>query len=73
MTIASLDNLVRIKQLNSKPPDKREITGLMNAAIDRLKDAQNDALSFASRFDLAYEHCKHQKDPISHVMENPSP
>ncbi len=50
----TLENLVRIKQLNSEPSDKREFEGLVRAAVDRLNDAENDGLSYASRFDLAY-------------------
>lgn len=54
MAIESLENLVRIKQLNREPADKREFDGLMKAAVDRLQDAENGSLSYASRFDLAY-------------------
>lgn len=54
MTLESLDNLVRINQLKREPSDQREFEGLVKAAIDRLKDAQNETLSFSSRFDLAY-------------------
>lgn len=50
----TLENLVKIKQLNNESPDKNEFTGLVQAAVDRLTDSQIDALSFASRFDLAY-------------------
>jgi hypothetical protein len=50
----TLENLVRIRQLNTEPPDKREIEGLVRAAIDRLNDAENEVLTYASRFDLAY-------------------
>jgi len=50
----TLENLVRIRQLNIEPPDKREFEGLVRAAIDRLNDAENEALAYASRFDLAY-------------------
>ena len=50
----TLENLVKIKQLNREPPDKREFEGLLRASIDRLKDSQNPGLSYASRFDLAY-------------------
>ena len=50
----TLENLVRINQLKREPPDRREFEGLVNAATDRLKDAQNTTLSFSSRFDLAY-------------------
>ena len=50
----TLENLVKINQLNSEPPDKNEFKGLVKGAVDRLKDSQLEALSFASRFDLAY-------------------
>ncbi|MFC1685245.1 hypothetical protein ACFL0R_07235, partial [Pseudomonadota bacterium] len=50
----TLDNLLRIKQLKSEPPDQREFEGLLRAAIDRLNDAEKEGLSYASRFDLAY-------------------
>ena len=50
----TLENLVRIKALNNEPPDKREFEGLVRAAADRLNDAENEGLSYASRFDLAY-------------------
>jgi len=50
----TLENLVRIKQLNNEPPDKREFENLVKATVDRLNDAENERLSYASRFDLAY-------------------
>jgi len=50
----TLENLVKINQLNSEPADKNEFEGLVKAAVDRLTDCQIDTLSFASRFDLAY-------------------
>lgn len=49
-----LDNLVRTGGLKVEPPDKKESEGLFHSAQDRLQDARNPALSFASRFDLAY-------------------
>ena len=50
----NLENLVRSGGLKAEPPDRKECEGLLRSAIDRLKDAHNPALSFASRFDLAY-------------------
>lgn len=50
----NLENLVRSGGLKAEPPDRRECEGLMRSAADRLKDAQTSSLSFASRFDLAY-------------------
>ena len=50
----TLDNLLKINQLNEEPPDNNEFNGLVKAAVERLEDSQNDTLSFSSRFDLAY-------------------
>lgn len=50
----NLENLVRSGGLKAEPPDRRECEGLMRSATDRLQDARNTALSFSSRFDLAY-------------------
>ncbi len=50
----NLENLVRSGGLKAEPPDRKECDGLLRSAIDRLTDAHNPALSFASRFDLAY-------------------
>jgi hypothetical protein len=50
----NLKNLARSGSLKAEPTDMKECEGLLRSAIDRLKDAHNPALSFASRFDLAY-------------------
>lgn len=50
----NLENLVRSGGLKAEPPDHKECEGLLRSAMDRLKDAHSPALSFASRFDLAY-------------------
>lgn len=50
----NLENLVRSGGLKVEPPDRKECDGLLRSAIDRLKDAHNPTLAFASRFDLAY-------------------
>lgn len=50
----NLENLVRSGGLKAEPPDRKECEGLLRSAVDRLRDAHNPALSFASRFDLAY-------------------
>ena len=50
----NLDNLVRSGGLKTEPPDRKECEGLLHSAIDRLHDARTGSLSFASRFDLAY-------------------
>lgn len=49
-----LENLIRTGGLKVEPPDRRECEGLLRSAMDRLQDAHSAALSFASRFDLAY-------------------
>ena len=51
---ANLENLQRSGGLKAEPPDRKECDGLMRSARDRLKDASTPQLSFASRFDLAY-------------------
>ncbi|MDX9665726.1 hypothetical protein QMK50_12215 [Pseudomonas sp. P5_152] len=50
----SLENLLRSGSLKAEPPDRKECEGLMRSATDRLRDASSPQLSFASRFDLAY-------------------
>jgi len=50
----NLENLVRTGGLKPEPSDHKECEGLLSSAMDRLKDAHSPALSFASRFDLAY-------------------
>lgn len=50
----NLDNLVRSGGLKAEPPDRKECIGLVRSAADRLRDAQNPTLSYASRFDLGY-------------------
>lgn len=54
MASPNLDNLVRIGSLKREPPSARELHGLLQSAQSRLADAKNESLSFASRFDLAY-------------------
>jgi hypothetical protein len=50
----NLDNLVRSGGLKLEPYDSKECAGLIRSAADRLKDAHNSTLSYASRFDLGY-------------------
>jgi hypothetical protein len=54
MTNQELDNLVKIGRLKAEPGMRAEFDGLVNSARKRLADARNEALSFESRFDLAY-------------------
>lgn len=53
-TNENLENLLRSGGLKAEPPDRKECEGLLRSATDRLRDAHSSALSFASRFDLAY-------------------
>jgi hypothetical protein len=50
----NLENLVRSGGLKLEPPDRKECVGLVRSAADWLHDAHNPTLSYASRFDLAY-------------------
>lgn len=49
-----LNNLVRTGVLKEEAPSSDEIRGLIRSGIERLRDAEIETLSFASRFDLAY-------------------
>ena len=49
-----LDNLVAIGKLKAEAPAQDELDGLMHSGSVRIKDAENEALSLESRFDLAY-------------------
>jgi hypothetical protein len=42
------------KPLRPEPPDAAEFAGLLRSGLTRLKDAESNALSLESRFDLAY-------------------
>jgi hypothetical protein len=37
----TLDNLLKINPLKQEAPDERKLLGLINAASDRLNDAEN--------------------------------
>lgn len=54
MSRDNLDNLARIGRLKMEPPARAEFEGLLRSGRLRLADAQNEALSLESRFDLAY-------------------
>lgn len=54
MTLANLENLVKIKKLKSEPPDQREFDGMVSAAKNSLQDSQVADLSEGSQFSLAY-------------------
>jgi len=52
--IVELENLARIGKLKIESGVESEINGLIASGIVRLRDANNEQLSFESRFDLAY-------------------
>jgi hypothetical protein len=53
--ISALENLAGPGgPLKREPPDAREFESMRNAALARLKDAENASLSLEGRFDLAY-------------------
>jgi hypothetical protein len=49
-----LENLAATGHLHAEPVDAREYAGLVASGRTRLADAENEALSLESRFDLAY-------------------
>jgi hypothetical protein len=48
-------NLQKIGQLKAEPSAASEISGLLRAAENRLRDAENRSNSIDSRFSLAYD------------------
>jgi hypothetical protein len=54
MSLAELDNLVRIGQFKAEPGAQAEVDGLVRSGTARLQDAENLTLNPESRFDLAY-------------------
>ena len=54
MTLAELDNLVKINKLKVEPPDQKEFDGLVASAKRRLQDAMVEGLSDEGRLSLAY-------------------
>ena len=51
----SLQNLLKIGQLKSHPPDAKEIERLLTAAQRNLRDARVTSISAETRFDAAYK------------------
>lgn len=51
----SLENLLKIGQLKTHPPDAGEIEQLMTAARRNLSDARVTSISAETRFDAAYK------------------
>ena len=54
MAHPKLDNLVQINLLKIESAVRTEFEGLLRSGLVRLMDAKNEANSFDSRFDLAY-------------------
>ena len=54
MTLAELDNLVKINKLKVELPDQKEFDGLVASAKRGLQDAMVEGLSDEGRFSLAY-------------------
>lgn len=54
MTLANLDNLVKVGKLKTEPPDQTEIDGMVKSAKRRLKDTRVEGLSEEGRFLAAY-------------------
>ncbi|MCU0975361.1 MAG: hypothetical protein MUC71_03500 [Steroidobacteraceae bacterium] len=54
MPLALLENLVRTRSLKTEPARQAEFDGLIRSGQVRLADADREALSLESRFDLAY-------------------
>lgn len=48
----TLENLAGKKLLHREPADERECSGLIKAASERLADAKNPKLAYASCFDF---------------------
>ncbi len=54
MSSKNLENLVKTGMLKIEPFNQIEFDGLINSGKLRLHDAENEKLSYESRFDLAY-------------------
>ena len=54
MSIAALDNLVKIRQLAAEPPNETEIRRLLRMAQTHLADAQQTSVSVEGRYLSAY-------------------
>ena len=54
MPSPELERLAVIGKLKREPPVRSEFEGLVRSGAARLVDAENEALSVESRFDLAY-------------------
>jgi hypothetical protein len=54
MPSPELERLADLHHLKREPPSREEMKGLIRSGATRLADAQNEAISAESRFDLAY-------------------
>lgn len=54
MTLEALNNLAKIGEIHSESADFGEFNGLVKSARDRLQDIDQNKLSEAGQFDLAY-------------------
>jgi hypothetical protein len=54
VTSKELENLAKTGKIRAETGDRRELDGLLKSARARLSDANVEALSIESRFDLAY-------------------
>ena len=54
MTLAPLDNLVKIGTLSRESPDQAQIDGLIGLATERLSDIETAGISKAGKFSAAY-------------------
>lgn len=54
MTLAKLDNLVKISQLKVEPPDQKEFDRMVTAAKRGLQDAKVEGLSEEGKFSMLY-------------------
>lgn len=54
MTLEKLDNLVKIKKLETEPPNQKEFYAMVASAKRRLQDANTKGLSEEGQFSLLY-------------------
>lgn len=54
MTLEKLNNLAKIGEIHPEPANASEFNGLVKSARDRLQDIDQNKLSDAGQFDLAY-------------------
>ena len=67
----SLENLLKIGQLKSHPPDAGEIERLLTAAERNLRDARVTSISAETRFDAAYKAIMQNLDYAKEIFTLP--